>query len=106
LPDIDYLFARQFLEEWALGRWIQTMNEEHGIVPSSATMFHKMQEDKLEGETNKIIGSKKNLKMWAWRFRNKHQFWWGKLAVHSGGTVEQIRDKVRIRKPQNAVQNL
>jgi hypothetical protein len=65
-----------------------------------------MLEDKLEGETNKIIGNKKNLKMWAWRFRNKHQFWWGKLAVHSGGTVEQIRDKVRIRKPQNAVQNM
>ena len=38
LPDMDYLFARQFLEEWALGRWIQTLNEEHGIVPSSATM--------------------------------------------------------------------
>jgi len=61
LPDMDYLFARQFMEEWALGRWIQTMNEEHGIVPSSATIKHKMLEDKLEGETNKVIGSKKEL---------------------------------------------
>ncbi len=106
LPDMDYLFARQFLEEWALGRWIQTMNEEHGIEPSSATIKHKMLEHNMEGETNKVIGSKKNLKMWAWRFRNKHQFQWGKLVVHSGGAVEQIRDKVGIRKPQNWVQNL
>jgi hypothetical protein len=90
LPDMDYLFARQFLEEWALGRWIQTMNEEHGIEPSSATIKHKMLEHNMEGETNKVIGSKKNLKMWAWHFRNKHQFRCGKLAVHSGGTVEQF----------------
>jgi hypothetical protein len=106
VPDTDYVFAKQFLEEWALGRWIQTLNEEHGIVPSSATIKHKMVEDRLEGETNKVIGSKKNLKMWAWRFRKKHQFRWGKLAAHSGGTVEQIRDKVRIRKPQKWVQNM
>ena len=106
LPDRDYLFARQFLEEWALGRWIHTLNEEHGIVPSSATLKHKMLDDKLEGDTNKIIGSKKNLKMWAWRFRNKHQFRWGKLAVHAGGTVEQTRDKVAIRKPQNWFQKV
>jgi hypothetical protein len=106
LPDTDYLFARQFLEEWALGRWIQTLNEEHGIVPSSATVKHNMLDEKMEGETTKVIGSKKNLKMWAWRFRNKHQFRWGKLAVHAGGTIEQTRDKVGIRKPQNWVQNL
>jgi hypothetical protein len=101
LPDKDYVFARQFLEEWALGRWIQTLNEAHGIVPSSATIKHKLLEDKMEGDTNKVIGSKKNLKMWAWRFRQKHQFRWGKIAVHAGGTIEEVRDKVRIRKPQN-----
>jgi hypothetical protein len=106
LPDMDCLFAKQFLEEWALGHWIQTLNEEHGIVPSSATIKHKMLEDKLEGETNKIIGSKKNLKMWAWRFRKKHQFRWRKIAAHSGGTVEQFRDKVGIRKPQKWVQHM
>jgi hypothetical protein len=106
LPDMDYVFARQFLEEWALGLWIQTLNEEHGIVPSSATIKHKMLEDELEGETNKVIGSKNNLKMWAWRFRKKHQFRWGKVDVHSGGTVEQIQDKVRFRKPQNWFQNV
>jgi hypothetical protein len=106
LPDMDYLFARQFLEEWDLGRWIQTLNEEHGIVPSSATIKHKIVEDKLEQETSKVIGSRKNLKMWAWRFRNKHQFRWGKLAVHSGGTIEQVRDKVSFRKPQNWFQNV
>jgi hypothetical protein len=106
VPDTDYVFAKQFLEEWALGQWIQTLNEEHGIVPSSATIKHKMLEDRLEGETNKVVGSKKNLKMWAWRFRKKHQFRWAKLAAHSGGTVEQIRDKVRIRKPQKWFQHL
>jgi hypothetical protein len=105
LPDMDYVFARHFLEEWALGRWVQTLNEEHGVVPSSATIKHKMLEDKLEGDTNKIIGSKKNLKMWAWRFRNKHQFRWGKIVVHAGGTVQQTRDKVGIRKPQSWFQN-
>jgi hypothetical protein len=106
LPDMDYGFAKQFLEEWALGQWIQTLNEEHGIVPSSATIKHKLLDDKMEGETTKIIGSKKNLKMWAWRFRNKHQFRWGKQAVHAGGTIEQIRDKVAIRKPQKWVQKV
>jgi hypothetical protein len=106
LPDMDYSFARSFVEEWAVGHWVQTLNEEHGIVPSSATIKHKLIEDKMEGETNKVIGNKKSLKMWAWRFRNKHQFRWGKLAVHAGGTIEQTRDKVGIRKPQNWVQNL
>ncbi len=106
LSDMDYSFARHFLEEWALGRWIQTLNEEDGIVPSSATIKHTLIEDTMEGETNKVIGSKKSVKMWAWRFRNKHQFRWGKLAVHSGGTIEQTRDKVAIRKPQNWVQLL
>jgi hypothetical protein len=106
VPDPDHEFAKRFLEEWALGQWIHTLNEEHGIVPSSATIKHKMLEDRLEGETNKVVGSRKNLKIWAWRFRKKHQFRWGKIAAHSGGTVEQIRDKVGIRKPQKWVQNI
>ena len=59
LPDIDYVFARQFLEEWALGQWIQTLNAEHGIVPSSATIKHKMLVDNLDGETSTVIGNKK-----------------------------------------------
>jgi hypothetical protein len=106
VPDTDHAFAKQFLEEWALGRWIKTLNEEHGVVPSSATIKHKMLEDRLEGQTNKVVGSKTNLKIWAWRFRKKHQFRWGKLAAHSGGTVEQVRDKVGIRKPQKWFQNM
>ena len=96
--------AVRISEEWRLAQWVQQLNEQKGVAPTTEMMLARLEERRLQLPEASRPGHRGtsadgHARAWAWRLRRRWGARYGKVRSREDMPLEEMQAKARpIRK--------